>query len=228
MRLLFIALLVAVGAPQAGAAALCDTIASRVRADAGVGAGARTVWALVTSGRQSFVEVAGVSGELSLEREPAPDERVQFEKRIRARYGNAEAVLRDLRAWDNFDIVELPGSQVRMLLTTGGTAQCESRYFFRVTTSRDVVRVPDPPARSASDFANAICQNLGGWGYFARVGGAEAFVEYHTTPEQESLRIVPLTDAGWQPACTVSAKFRVSPATAQRDRLEEVTSGASK
>ena len=74
-----------------------------------------------------------------------------------------------------------------------------------------------------SDFANAICQNLGGWGYFARIGGAEAFVEYHMAIDEESLRIVPMTDAGWQPACTVSAKFRTSATTGQRERLESVT-----
>ena len=214
-------------APQAGPTAPCDAVASSVRGAADVQAGTRTVWSLVTSGRDPLVDVASVT-ELSLERDPAADERVQFEKRIRALYGNAEAVLKDLRAWDNFDIVALPGSQVRMLLTTVGDAQCESRYFFRATTSRDVVRVPDPPAKASGDVADAICENLGGWGYFARVSGAEAFVEYHTAIDQESLRIVPLTAGGWQPACTVLATFHVSAATGTRDRLDTVRSAASK
>jgi hypothetical protein len=214
-------------APQAGATALCDALASRVRAAADVEAGARTVWSFVNSGREPFVEIASVN-EVSLQRDPEADERVQFEKRIRALYGNAESVLKDLRAWDNFDIFALPGSEVRMLLTTSGDAQCESRYFFRATTSRDVVRVPDPPAKTPVDVADAVCENLGGWGYFARVSGAEAFVEYHTAIDQESLRIVPLTAVGWQPACTMVATFQTSATTGKRERLVSVTSAASK
>lgn len=214
-------------AQRAGATALCDAAAMRVRAAADVSTGARTVWSLLTGGTSPFLQVADLS-EIALGPNPNPDDRVEFEKRIRARYGNAEQVLKDLRSWDNFEIFALPGSRIRMLLSTGGTAQCEYRYFFQVTTSRDVVHLPDPPAKSSSDIANAICNNLGGWGYFARVNGSEAFVEYHVLAEEESLRVVPLADAEWQPACTVTAKFQTSAGTAKRDRLQDVTVVASK
>ena len=225
-RLIFVAALTALSGSQSGAEAtgsakLCDVMASKVRAATDVSAGTRTVWSLMTSGRAPFIEAASVS-EVSLGPSPEPEVRWEFEKRFRSRYGNAESVLKDLRNWDNFDILGLRGSQVRMLLSTGGTAQCESRYFFRATTSREAIRVPDPPQKSPSDIENAICNNLGGWGYFARVGAAEAFVEYHAAVGQESLRIVPLADDNWQPACTLTAQFLTSSASAMRGRLEHL------
>jgi hypothetical protein len=130
---------------------------------------------------------------------------VQFENRFRALYGNAEAVLKDLNTWDGFDILTLQGSAVRMLLTTSGPAACESRYFFRVTVSREVVRVPNPPAADgANDAETPLCEKQGGWGYFARVSGTDAFIERRTAADaREFVRVVPLTSAGWQPACTL-------------------------
>jgi hypothetical protein len=227
---LLAAVLAAAGQPAA--TSWCDAASARIRVASDVQAGARTAWSLLTSGPAPFIEPATVV-EVSLERDPAADERVQFEKRIRSRYGNAEAVIKELRAWDDFDILALPGSQVRMLLTTTGADQCESRYFFRSTTSRDVVRIPDPPAKTADESANQICENLGGWGYFARVNmpgdargqavSTEAFVEYHTGVVEESVRIVPLTVSGWQPGCTVTAKFTTSATTGQREHLASVT-----
>jgi hypothetical protein len=129
---------------------------------------------------------------------------VQFEKRFRALYGNAETVLKELRTWDNFDILALPGSAARMLLATRGAAACESRLFFRVTTSREVVRLPDPPVTGATDADTSLCERRGGWGYFARVSGVEAFVEYRAVDGRESLRIVPLTNGLWQTPCTLA------------------------
>jgi len=212
-------------ATQAGQTALCDGVVARVRAAAEVIAGTRTMWSAVTNAPTPLVEVAAI-GELALERDPEPEERWQFEKRMRSLYGNAESVLKDLRTWDDFEIFALPGSAVRMLLTTGGTAQCESRYFFRVTASREVVRVPDPPDKTPSDVDNAICEHDGAWGYFARVNGTEAFVEYRSAEASESLRIVPLKDDQWQPACTVSAQFET--ASGGRGRLRGVQAAASK
>lgn len=226
--LIAIALGVVSGAGQVGQTAACDAVADRVRADAGVGAGARTVWSLMTTAPPPLLQVGTIS-ELALERGPAPEVRWLFEKRLRSLYGNAEAVLKDLQTWDDFEILALPGSAVRMLLTTKGSSQCESRYFFRVTTAREVRRVPDPPETGASDAANAICENDGAWGYFGRIninGGAEAFIEYRTARSEESLRIVPLRNAEWQPACTVSAQFETT-ATA-RGRLRTVHVAASK
>ena len=196
-----------VGAPARQDTALCDKLAAAVRAYHDVPAGQRTFWSFVTAGPASPIELATVR-ELSLEPGPAADERVQFEKRFRALYGNAEAVLKDLRDWDDFDIVTLPGSAVRMLLTVDGPAQCETRYFFRVTTSREVVRVPDPPRPTSSDDSNAICESLGGWGYLARIGGTEVFLEYHSIDRRESLRIVPLSNDGWRAACPIAPAGR--------------------
>jgi hypothetical protein len=196
-----------IGAQTPRGTAPCDSLAATVRASKDVSAGERTIWSLATMGAHPLIEIATLT-EMSLEREPAAEDRVQFEKRFRGRYGNGEVVVKDLRNWDNFDILALPGNATRMVLTTSGTAQCEARYFFRATTSREAVRVPDPPARTSPDDSNAICENLGGWGYLARIGGADAFLEYHADDQNESFRIVPLTMAGWQPACTVSAQFQ--------------------
>lgn len=205
--------------------ALCDAVAARVRADKDVVTGARTVWSVLTTTSAPLVEIAS-AGELSLQHNPEPEDRWQFEKRLKSLYGNADAVLKDLQRWDDFQIFTLPRSAVHMVLRTGGTTQCESRYFFRVTTAREVVRVPDPPDKTPSDFANAICENDGAWGYFGHVNGAEAFVEYRAADTEESLRIVPLQGAEWQPACSVSARFE--PTAAGRGRLQTVQVAQSK
>ena len=216
-------------AQSASATPLCDAIADRIRAASDVGAGKRTVWSLLTIGQEPMITVASTN-EVELGPNPDPDVRSEFEKRIRARYGNADAVMKDLRTWDNLQVLGLTGSRVRMVLTTAGAEQCESRYFFRVTTSREGIRVADPPEKSSRDADTAICNSLGGWGYFAWVDNAEAFVEYHASVEQESLRIVPLlpTYDGWGPACTVSAHFLTTSSPAKRGRLEQLNVTASK
>jgi len=212
-------------APQASQTALCDVVATRIRASPDVAAGTQTVWSLLTKPPAPIVEVAAVR-ELSLERDPAPEDRWQFEKRLRSLYGNAEAVLKDLQTWDDFEIFGLPGSAVRTLVRTSGTGQCESRYFFRLTTGREVIRVPNPPDKTAGDLADAICENAGAWGYFGRVNGIEAFLEYRIADTGESIRIVPLRDAEWQPACAISAQFET--AATGRGRLRTLQVSASK
>jgi len=195
-----------IGAQTPRATALCDSLAAAVRASQEVSTGERTIWSLATTGATPLIEVATVP-EMTLDRDLAADERVQFEKRFRGRYGEG-AVVRDLRNWEHFDVLALPGSATRMVVATRATAPCETRYFFRATTSREAVRVPDPPEKAPGEAANPLCGNLGGWGYLARIGGADAFLEYHAPDQAESFRIVPLTTAGWQPACTVSAQFQ--------------------
>src|SRR5580765_8268423 len=87
-----------IGAEQPGSATLCDALASRIQGRGPAAAGTGAIWSLLTTGATPAIEVATVS-ELSLDRDPADDERVQFEKRFRALYGNAEAVLKELRTW---------------------------------------------------------------------------------------------------------------------------------
>jgi uncharacterized protein YciI len=213
-----------IGKSQDGQTALCEAVATRVRAATDVGAGTRTVWSLLTKAPAPMVEVASVR-DVALERDPPAEERWQFEKRMRSLYGNVAPVLKDLLTWDDFEIFALPGSAVRMVLTTGGTGQCESRYFFKVTTAREVFRVPDPPDKTSSDVATAICENDGAWGYFGRVGGTEAFLEYRTADAAESVRIVPLKDTAWQPACTMTAQFESGPTGRGRLRTVQVAAG---
>jgi hypothetical protein len=85
---------------------------------------------------------------------PAADERVQFENgsaRSRHRSGAEGTAHRD-----DFDILALLPR--RMLLGPAGRVRVA--LFFRVTVSREVVRVPDPPATGANDADTALCEHL--------------------------------------------------------------------
>jgi hypothetical protein len=199
-----------VAAAQTDNSTLCDALSASVHAASSTSAGG-SMWSRLTTGATPAMELATVP-ELSLEANPEPDSRVQFEKRFRALYGNAQAVLKDLSAWDNFAIFGLPGSAVRMLVTTNDADDCESRYFFRVTVSRDVVRLPDPTAGSPAEPEHLLCEKRGGFGYLARVNRVDAFVEYYGDESREAIRIIPLTSAGWQRACSIhhSAAHRPS------------------
>jgi len=181
---------------------LCDVLAARLRSGTDGAAAPGAAFSALTAGPSPPVELAAPDAkDVGLGPDPAADTRIQFEKRFRAEFGAAEAMIKDLRSWDNFDVLTLPGSRVHMLLTASGPDLCESRIFFRTTPVREAVRLPDPPAGTAGP-SSALCQNLGGWGYLARVDGVEAFLEYRVRDRAEVFRIVPLTDAGWETACT--------------------------
>jgi hypothetical protein len=200
-----------------GQATLCDALAAKLRPLLD-GAGSGGALAALTSGPSPAIQLAipDVNGkDVSLARSPAADTRIQFEKRFRAEFGEAPALVRELRNWDALDVMSLPDSRVHMVLSTNGPDACESRLFFRTNSIRESERLPDPPAGSDT----TVCQNLGGWGYLARInvgagvgvgagsrnsGGVEAYLEYRVARGRESFRIVPLSEDGWQAACTFS------------------------
>lgn len=219
---------VASGAPQTSQTALCDAVAARVRASADEAAAARTVWTVLTKTPAPLLEIPDVS-ELALERNPEPEVRWQFEKRARSLYGNSQPVTKDLADWDDFEIFAIPGSAVRLVRRARGADACEWRYFFRVTTAREVVRVPNPSGTAAGAVTGVTCADDGSWGYLGRVNvgaGTVAFLEYRSAAGEESLRIVPLSNAEWQPACTVSAEFET--VADGRGRLRSVVVNGSR
>jgi len=196
-------------ATQGHATTICDALSTRVRSHVDSSAEAGGAFAALTAGPSPAIQLAvpGTDGKnVSLERNPAADARIQFEKRFRAEFGEAPALVRELRNWDALDVMTLPGGHLRMVLSTSGADLCESRIFFRTTAIREGERLPDPPAGPDG----TVCQSRGGWGFLARItisgmsGGIDAFLEYRIASGRESFRIVPLTDAGWQAACTFS------------------------
>ena len=197
---------IAVGATQNGATTICDALAAKAHQANGNASGA---FAALTSGPSPAIQIAvpGAEGKnVSLERNPAADTRIQFEKRFRANFGESPALVRELRNWDALDVMSLPDSRVHMVLSTAGADLCESRLFFRTNSIRESDRLPDPPAGTDA----AVCQNLGGWGYLARIGDIDAYLEYRVTRGRESFRIVPLSGDGWQTACTFTAPYKPS------------------
>jgi hypothetical protein len=196
-------------APQGSAPTICDALAAKLKVDGAAGSG--VAFAALTGGPRPAIQIAipGIDGKnVSLERNSAPDTRIQFEKRFRANFGESPALVRELRNLDAIDVMTLPGRQLHMVLSTTGADLCESRIFFRTNSIRESEWLPDPPAGSDG----ATCQNLGGWGYLARInvnasainGAVEAYVEYRVAHGRESFRIVPLAEDGWQAACTFS------------------------
>lgn len=216
-----LACLVATGAgvratPQTGV--LCDSLAAKIAARKEVGVGATDLFLLVTQGPKPVVELAKPDPKgLSLDRSPAAPDRVMFEKRLRSRFGNAEALIKELRNWDFLDIMTLPGSDVHMVLSSAGSPGCESRLFFKTTVNREVAMVPDPPVSRDQEGTAANCETSGARGHLARIDGVDAFLEYQRVDGRESFRIVPLTSAGWQTPCTFTSKFTpVLPAHAEK------------
>jgi len=203
-------------AAQGHATTICDALATTVRSHVDSSAEAGGAFSVLTGGPSPAIQIA-VSGSdgknVSLERNPAADTRIQFEKRFRAEFGEAPVLVRELRNWDALDVVTLPGDRLHMVLSTSGADLCESRIFFRTTAIREGERLPDPPAGPDGP----VCQGRGGWGFLARInirtigsGGIDAFLEYRLASGRESFRIVPLTDDGWQAACTFTAPYRSS------------------
>jgi hypothetical protein len=208
-------------APQGVAPTICDALAAKLRPRMDGPTSTGSAFAALTGGVSPTIQIAtpdAAGKDVSLGRNPAADTRIQFEKRFRAEFGETPALVRELRNWEAFDVVTLPGSHVHMVVSTGGADLCESRIFFRTNSIRESERLPDPPAGPE----NTVCQNLGGWGYLARINtninvnagatntGTEAYVEYRVAHGRESFRIVPLADDGWQAACMFTAPYKPS------------------
>ena len=185
--------------PQAGS--ICEGVVLKLRQQGDGNAGGGSAFSALTGGSSPAIQIAPPDTDgkdVSLDRSPAADTRIMFEKRFRAEFGESPALVRELRNWDALDVMTLPASSLHMVLSTTPTDLCESRIFFRTTTIRESERLPDPPAGPN----RALCQSAGGFGYLARVNGIEAFLEYRLAQDRESFRIVPLVDNAWQPACT--------------------------
>lgn len=182
------------------AATICDALAAKIRTSSPLPDGRRDAFSIVTAGTAPIVEIAAHDAKnMQLGPDPAADERVQAEKRLRARFGQGDALLKRLRDWTAFDVMSMPGTNVYMALMTSGPAGCETRLFFRTTLTRETELIADPPA--APETPDATCQNWGS-GYFARINRVEALLEDRPSERSEAFRIVPLVNYAWQAACT--------------------------
>jgi hypothetical protein len=97
----------------------------------------------------------------------------------------------------------LRGSDLGMLTTEGGTANCATFRVFR-GGARSALLAP-LPKKGDSDGENLICGGFGQDGQLIRIGPTEAFVEIDrdVTASNVAIRVVQWGDDAWRPACWV-------------------------
>jgi hypothetical protein len=184
---------VALRAAQTPDVALCNGIAAKIRQNAEIAAGSDDdLLTLLSKGDHPYVELAR-EAEMSL-------------------VHSSEGLLAALKEAPGYGAhaVSLRDSDIHMIESVEGTANCASFQFFRLHRGGQMEGLPSPPPKGAYDGDNLICSGYGSNGYLARVAGSDAFVETITnaTDDNYKFRVVPLQNGHWGTACEVDANFR--------------------
>lgn len=214
MRLLFatmFALTAIVHAQPSSTVELCERIAAPLR-EHYRNPSARDPLDVVASGDRPVIvdarEPIMTLPEFSTEREQS-----ESLDRFRSRFDATEALVGaagEQTRWGRVEIYSLPGADLHAMVETSGTALCQSFQFFLAAEGRPARLFPMLPAKGWSDGDNAICGGFGSIGYFARVEGTSAFVEFSSqrSTSRYRFRVVPATSDGWGPTCYVDLAFR--------------------
>lgn len=112
------------------------------------------------------------------------------------------------------EVFSLPGSDLHVIVQTGGTAYCQGFTFFQTVKGGQSQLLPDLPPKGERDGENSICRGSGDTGYLARIGGVDAFLEMNfgeidgsVTDSKYSIRVVPLRNHQWASACRLDARL---------------------
>jgi hypothetical protein len=182
----------------AAGTALCQGIAAQLRANRDVVSGAVSPIAALTKGPAPYIVMATRTDGVDPQ-----DDGGAFLAKIRKDFQLTPQVAAKLKgALFDFDQVSsLKGTELHVLVDTGGSASCESFTFF---DRRHVF--PDTP--TAREEPNALCWNDGG--DIARVDGTVAFLEtvLPTTGTSYEFIATPWRDGNWGPACHVAVDFQ--------------------
>ncbi len=184
---------VAVGAAQTPDIAVCDGIATQIRGNREIAAGSKdNPLSLLSKGDHPYIELASHS-DMSI-------------------INSSDALLKALKGFpeDGSEVLSLPDSDVHVIESLGGTANCEDFLFFQVPKGGQSQPLPGLPPKGVRDGDNVICDGYGDDGHLARVAGTDAFVEMMSsaTDNNYEFRVVPFQQGEWRTACEVEADFR--------------------
>jgi hypothetical protein len=180
--------------------ALCRGIADRLRSHHDFVAGATKLspFDVLTKGAHPYVAIAPRSDGVDPQDDPDA-----FLAKVQKQFGLTPAVVAQLRKnLNDYDqVAALDGSDLHVLVDTGGTAHCENFTFFNATRI-----LPDDPVQTHDgDFR--FCWNDGG--DLARVNGTAAFVETTapTTDVSWAFTVTPWRGIAWGRACVAQVSI---------------------
>ena len=186
--------------------AICDGIASRLRANSDLVAGTSSDDPLsaLSSGPAPYVEV---TRQPVLEADSRDDaERMRFIDRFRSAFSPSEGLGNAVMASAEFrlnEVFALPQSNLHLVVNTGGPVSCRTFVFFERGTGK-----PAELAPAVTTTGDPVCYNA--TGHLARVAGVEAYVESVSslTHYRYALRVVPWQAGKWADGCSIAADFR--------------------
>ena len=195
----------ALGAAQRSNIAVCDGIAAQIRKDPEIVAGSDRPLLLLSRGNHPYILLPGKADMRVVAN------RVQFSELFRQEFRPSKPLANALDGCcDNAEVYSLPGSDLHMIETFNGTANCSEFLFFQTTKDGASQPLPALPPKGERDGDNLICEGFGDEGNLARIAGIDAFLEVMANPSESDydIRAVPFQQGKWGPACKVSASFR--------------------
>lgn len=205
--------LVAASAAQTSTTTLCDGLATQIRGNLDL-ASKDGLLSLLSRGDHPFIELATQS-DMKFPN-GGDSEKAEFARRFREKFDPSDALAEAFNGFldeeNNAAVSSLPRSDLHVIESFGGSANCESFLFFQTAKGRQSRLLPSLPRKGERDGDNLICSGYKDDGYLARVGGTDVFLEFMSgnTANNYEFRVVPLQDSRWTNACTLDADFRAT------------------
>ena len=197
----------AVGTAQTSDVAICDGIATQIRENPEIASGSGIPLSLLSKGDRPYIQLPS-KPDISV-----TGKRTQFAELFRQEFQPSEALADALdRFPENLaEVFSLPGSDLHMIETFGGTASCASFLFFWTSKGGRSQLLPGLPDKGVRDGDNLICSGSGDDGNLARVAGTDVFLEVMASPTDNDydFRVVPfhVQEGKWGAACEIKAHF---------------------
>lgn len=204
---------VTVGAAQTPSTSLCDGIATRVRGNREIASSTskENPLSLLAKGNSPYIELPG-QYDMRLPN-GADSDKAEFVKRFRAKFDPSDALAKALNEFldtnNNGEVFSLPDSDLHVVESFGGTANCEGFLFFQTAKGRQTQPLPPLPAKGNRDGDNLICSGYHDDGNLARIDGNDVFLEFMSgeTDNNYQFRVVPWREGRWANACRLEANF---------------------
>ena len=199
-----------------GSTALCEGMASRIRADRDLTSGAapHDPLAVLSEGETPYIEVARRPIIEAFTRNEA--DHASFVDRFRTRFKPSDALgtaVHEFASVQRNEVFSLPFSNLHVLVHTGGSMSCRSFLFFFFERGRN--GEASRPVASQPKVSESVCYNASG--HLARIGGTVAYLElvHGLTAYEYGVRVVPWLGETWADGCSVTVGFRSRHRTAK-------------
>jgi hypothetical protein len=186
--------------------ALCEGVASRIRADSALSSGAAVhdPLARLSEGESPYIEVAKHPIIAAYSRNEA--DHSSFIDRFRAQFRPSDALgaaVDQFASLQQNEVFSLPLSNLHLIVNTAGSMSCRSFLFFEGRAGE-----ASRPVSAQPKVSDPVCYNASG--HLARIDGTVAYLELARglTGFGYDLRVVPWQSGKWADGCSVTAGFR--------------------